>query len=84
MLLSYRDSGFWERFQTRNWQPRVPTVLRNPFKAFPFSDEMVLRAMKRFHADMQSGNKRFRYMLSHRQLDEASPARAAGSFQARK
>ena len=64
MLLEYRDPHFWRKFQAQNWQPRIPTVIRNPFRSFPISEAMVLRALKAFQAGLGDGDERFRYMFT--------------------
>lgn len=64
MLLTYRDSQFWKKFQANHWQPRVPTVIRQPFKVFPFSEAAVLRAMKVFAEGLRGGDQRIRCLVS--------------------
>lgn len=63
-LLSYRDPKFWERFHDRHWKPRVPTVLRRPFREPPFTEAMVLAALKRFRDGLDRGDAKFRHMVS--------------------
>ncbi len=58
MHLSYRDPQFWKRFQAQHWEPRVPTVLRQPFKIFPFSEELLLQSMNGFAEGLRANDHR--------------------------
>ncbi len=64
MLLSYRDPHFWKHFHARHWAPQVPTVLRQPFKNFPFSEDLLLRSLKGFAAGVESGDLRKTCLVS--------------------
>lgn len=64
MLLKYRDPQFWKKFHDRHWRPRVPTVLRRPFKTFPFSGDLILESLKRFEAGVRAGDHRKACLLS--------------------
>ncbi len=64
MLLSYRDPQFWKKFRAAHWGPRVPTVIRQPFKHFPFSEAALLKAMKAFERGLRSGDTRATCLVS--------------------
>ncbi len=64
MLLSYRDPQFWKKFYAEHWLPRVPTVIGQPFKVFPFSEETLLQAMKAFEVGVRGGDLRSTCLLS--------------------
>lgn len=64
MLLDYRNPSFWRDFHQAHWKPEIPTVLRNPFREFPFTEEMVLNALKTFHSRLQERENPFRYLFS--------------------
>lgn len=64
MLLSYRDPDFWKKFTTEHWRPRVPTVLRQPFKNYPFSEASLLRAMQAFENGLREGDRRAQCLVS--------------------
>ena len=64
MLLSTRDPEFWTKFREEHWLPRVPTVIRQPFKQFPISEELFLRTLQKFEDDLQKGDKRKHCIVS--------------------
>ncbi len=64
MLLSYRKPIFWRDFHSRHWKSEIPTVIRQPFVHCPFSEEMVLNAMKNLHRRFERGDEKFRFLLS--------------------
>lgn len=63
MILRYRDPEFWPRFRETHWNPRRPTVLKNPFVEFPFSETVLLRAMQNFQKGLAAGDERLRCMV---------------------
>jgi hypothetical protein len=64
MLLSYRNPEFWKEFQARHWRPRVPAVLRQPFRNFPFSEALLLRALQEFELGLRNGDHRKQCLVS--------------------
>lgn len=74
MQLSYRDPQFWKKFCASHWQPRVPTVIRQPFKSFPFSEDLLLRALQDFAAGVRADDHRKPCLLSID--DKEKPPRA--------
>ncbi len=64
MLLSYRDPQFWKTFHAGHWQARVPTVIRRPFKVFPFSEELLFRSMNGFAEGLRGGDQRKTCLVS--------------------
>ncbi len=64
MLLSYCDPQFWKKFQAQHWLPRVPTVIRQPFKVFPFSEAFLLGALNSFEEGLRGGDLRAQCLVS--------------------
>lgn len=64
MYLRYRDPNFWEAFRDRHWAPRVPTVFRQPFEAFPFTEAALLQAVKGFAQGLEAGDLRKHCLVS--------------------
>ncbi len=64
MLLSYRDPQVWKKFHARHWQPRVPTVIRQPFRRFPFSEHLLFRSMHNFEERLRDGDQRMPCLVS--------------------
>jgi len=64
MLLSYKDPKFWKNFHAKHWVPRVPVVIKQPFKQFPFSEAALLTALKSFEAGIRGGDHRSTCLVS--------------------
>ena len=64
MHLSYRDPEFWKNFRVNHWQPKKPTVIRQPFRSFPFSEELLFRAMANYEERLQGGDQKIPCLVS--------------------
>ncbi len=64
MLLRYRDPKFWEKFRADHWVSSTPTVLRQPFTEFPFSEDALHRTVRAFEAGLRDGAERAKCLVS--------------------